>query len=73
MQMQWVGNKLILCIWATRKFTAFLKHSVLISVLYSTECCPFHNFTFFFFGSNNTFFGNNIQHFKYQPGQLKVN
>jgi hypothetical protein len=39
--------KVHLCIWATRKFTAFLRHSALISVLYSTEFYSFHNFIFF--------------------------
>ena len=46
-----------------RKFTAFLRHAALLSVLFSTKFHLFHNFIFF--PSNNMFFTNYAQTFKY--------
>jgi hypothetical protein len=57
-----LGNKEIYCIFKT---------CCVVSVLLSRECRLFHNYIFFC--SNNTFFINHVQKFKYQPSLLKVN
>jgi hypothetical protein len=57
--------EIYLCIWATRKFTAFVMHAV----LFSKKCHLFDNFIPFC--SNNMFSKNPVITFKYQPDCIK--
>jgi hypothetical protein len=57
---------------ATVKFTAFFKTCCIISVLFSTKCCLFHNFIFVW--SSNAHFINHMLKFQHQPSSgIKVN
>jgi len=57
----YLGNMEMYCIFKT---------CCVISCLFSTKCCLFHNFIFFC--SNNMFFINHVLKFKYQPHSIKV-
>jgi hypothetical protein len=57
----YLGNKEIYCNFKTW---------CIISALFSTECCLFHNFISSC--SNDTFCVKNVQKFKYQPSRLMV-
>ena len=61
-QFIYLGNMEMYCIFKT---------SCVISCLFSTKCCLFHNFIFFY--SNNIFFINHVLKFKYLPHSIKVN
>ena len=58
---KYLGNKEMYCIFKT---------CFIVSVLFSTKCCLFHNFIFFC--SNNTFFIHHVLKFKYQPSHSKI-
>ena len=53
-----IGNK---------EITTFLRHATKSPFLFSTKCCLFHNFIFFF--SNNTFFIKHVLKYEYQPNR----
>ena len=56
--------------FSNKEIYSIFKICCIISLLFPTQCCLYHDFIYFFC-SNNTFFINRLLKFKYLTGRIR--